>query len=519
MSELLPLFVDLAGRRVLLVGGGPVAAAKLGQLLAARADVRVVAIEIGEAIEQAGVPVERRAFAPADLDGVWLVVAAATPDANRQVAAAAESRQVFVNAVDDPAHASAFLSGVIRRDGVTLAISTSGAAPGLTALMREGLDAVLPRDLGRWLDEARRQRAAWRRDGVPMRERRPLLLEALNTLYKREDRRTEVLRYEGVPVSQNSPVPVAQDSPVPVAQDSPVPVAQDSPVPVAQDFSLAPSNPVAQDFRPAQSTPSNPGHVSLVGAGPGDPGLLTRRAVARLRAADLVLYDALIDRRILKLARHAQRFFVGKRAGRHAMTQHTINRLMVRAARRGKRVVRLKGGDPFVFGRGGEEALALRAAGVSHDVVPGVTSAVAAPALAGIPVTHRGMASAFLVVGGHDLEAFATTVELVPANGMTIVVLMGVAGRAALASRLIGRGWAPRTPAAIVLDASKPTQMMWRGTLGELAADQAEIETQAPGTIVIGEVVSLAVEASNEESIASGTRRASSDELRAHTSS
>ncbi len=186
MSELLPLFVDLAGRRVLLVGGGPVAAAKLGQLLAARADVRVVAIEVCAEIEQSGVAVERRAFRPADLDGVWLVVAAATPDANREVAAAAEPRRVFVNAVDDPANASAFLSGVIRRDGVTLAISTSGAAPGLTALIRQGLDAVLPRDLGRWLDLARRQRVTWRRDGVPMGERRPLLLEALNGLYRAE---------------------------------------------------------------------------------------------------------------------------------------------------------------------------------------------------------------------------------------------------------------------------------------------------------------------------------------------
>jgi uroporphyrin-III C-methyltransferase / precorrin-2 dehydrogenase / sirohydrochlorin ferrochelatase len=447
MSELLPLFVDLAGRRVLLVGGGPVAAAKLGQLLAVQADVRIVAIEVCEEIVRSGVPFERRAFAPADLDGVWLVVAAATPAANREVAAAAEPRHVFVNAVDDPVHASAFLSGVIRRDGVTLAISTSGAAPGLTALIREGLDAVLPRDLGRWLDEARRRRAAWRRDRVPMHARRPLLLEALNRLYARE------------------------------------------------------KSEVVQAFRPAGRPPEGRpeglhydgrGHVSLVGAGPGDPGLLTRRAVARLRAADLVLYDALVDRRILKLARHAQRFFVGKRAGRHAMTQHTINLLMVRAARRGKRVVRLKGGDPFVFGRGGEEALALRAAGVSYDVVPGVTSAVAAPALAGIPVTHRGMASAFLVVGGHDLEAFATAVEKVSPNGITVVVLMGVAGRAALASLLIGRGWAPRTPAAIVVDASKPTQTMWSGTLGELAAHQAEIETHAPGTIVIGEVVSLA---------------------------
>src|SRR6478609_382246 len=135
------------------------------------------------------------------------------------------------------------------------------------------------------------------------------------------------------------------------------------------------------------------GHVSLVGAGPGDPELLTRCAVTRLRRANLVLYDALVDARVLRLARRAQKFFVGKRAGRHALTQEGINALMIRAARRGRRVVRLKGGDPFVFGRGGEEALALEAAGVTYDVVPGVSNAIAAPALAGIPVTHRGMAS------------------------------------------------------------------------------------------------------------------------------
>ena len=185
MSELLPLFVDLAGRRVLLVGGGPVAAAKLGQLLAARADVRVVAIDVCEAIERSGVPVERRG-----LSSQRISTACGSSSRPRrrtriaQVAAAAEPRQVFVNAVDDPANASAFLSGVVRRDGITLAISTSGAAPGLTALIREGLDAVLPRDLDRWLDEARRQRATWRRDGVPMPERRPLLLRALNELYR-----------------------------------------------------------------------------------------------------------------------------------------------------------------------------------------------------------------------------------------------------------------------------------------------------------------------------------------------
>ena len=207
--------------------------------------------------------------------------------------------------------------------------------------------------------------------------------------------------------------------------------------------------------------------MSLVGAGPGDPGLLTRKAIARLRAADLVLYDALIDERILRYARHAQRFFVGKRAGRHAMTQDRINALMIRAARRGRRVVRLKGGDPFVFGRGGEEALALAAAGVRCDVVPGITSAIAAPALAGIPVTHRGVASAFLVVSGHDEHAFGPTVAGVAPNGVTLVVLMGVgthrrAGRPSGRQRLGARHARGRRR----LDASTAVQRAWRGTSG-----------------------------------------------------
>lgn len=234
------------------------------------------------------------------------------------------------------------------------------------------------------------------------------------------------------------------------------------------------------------------GHVSLVGAGPGDPGLLTRTAMARLRAADLVLYDALIDERILRYARKAQRFFVGKRSGRHAVTQTAIHALMIRAARRGKRVVRLKGGDPFVFGRGGEEALALQRAGVAYDVVPGVTSAVAAPAAAGIPVTHRGLASAFLVVSGHDEEAFTSAIGQLQPHGVTVVVLMGLARSAAIASALIDRGWPRGTPAAVVLDAWNPGQQVWSGTLDELAADTVEVDSRAAGTLVIGDVVSLA---------------------------
>lgn len=185
MTELLPLFLNLAGRRVLLVGGGPVAASKLGQLLATGADVRVVAPEVCQEIVDAGVAIERRGFVESDLDGIWLVIAAATAVVNGRVAEAAHARRLFVNAVDDPSNATAYLSGVVRRDGVTLAISTRGDAPGLAGLLREALDAVLPRDLGLWMDEARLQRLRWRRDGVPMAGRRPLLLHALNVLYAR----------------------------------------------------------------------------------------------------------------------------------------------------------------------------------------------------------------------------------------------------------------------------------------------------------------------------------------------
>jgi uroporphyrin-III C-methyltransferase/precorrin-2 dehydrogenase/sirohydrochlorin ferrochelatase len=233
------------------------------------------------------------------------------------------------------------------------------------------------------------------------------------------------------------------------------------------------------------------GHVSLVGAGPGDPGLLTRRAIARLRAADIVFYDALIDPAILRYARKAQRFFVGKRAGRHAVTQAGIHQLMVRAARKGRRVVRLKGGDPFVFGRGGEEALALQRAGVPWEVVPGVSSAIAAPASAGIPVTHRGLASAFFVVAAHDVAAFAAAVEGLAPNRATLVVLMGLARASAIACHLIDARWARGTSVAIVTNASTPRQQVWRGSLDDLAAGGFTGAAAAAGTIVVGDVVNL----------------------------
>jgi uroporphyrin-III C-methyltransferase/precorrin-2 dehydrogenase/sirohydrochlorin ferrochelatase len=231
----------------------------------------------------------------------------------------------------------------------------------------------------------------------------------------------------------------------------------------------------------------------LVGAGPGDPALLTRKAIARLRAADLVLYDALIDDRILRYARKAQRFFAGKRAGRQAMTQQTIHAVMIRAARRGRRVVRLKGGDPFVFGRGGEEAMALRRSGVAFDIVPGVSSAIAAPELAGIPVTHRGLSSAFLVVSGHDDDVFRSAVGALRPGGGTLVVLMAMARSMAIARTLTDGGWPGDTPAAIVTDASTAWQDVWVGTIRDLAEKEVDRpHRDSAGVIIIGDVVALA---------------------------
>jgi uroporphyrin-III C-methyltransferase/precorrin-2 dehydrogenase/sirohydrochlorin ferrochelatase len=234
-----------------------------------------------------------------------------------------------------------------------------------------------------------------------------------------------------------------------------------------------------------------PGSVALVGAGPGDPELLTRRAAQRLSEADVVFYDALVDRAALELAPSARRVFVGKRAGRPAVSQDGINRLLIRAARRGLRVVRLKGGDPFVFGRGGEEALALAAAGVPCEVVPGVSSATSAPGLAGIPVTHRGIASGFVVVAGHAEDAYRPILEALAPQSATVVVLMGLARIEQIAALLIARGWKTQTPAAVLFGASTADSDVQTTTLGQLEAGLDLSERGAPGTVVIGDVVRL----------------------------
>ena len=433
--ELFPLFAKLAGRRVVIVGGGAMATARAKQLAAAGARITVVAPEVSDGAADLAEVILRRSFEPRDLDGAWFAVAAATAAVNRSVADAAEERRILVNAVDDPERASAYTAGVVRRGGATVAISTAGRAPGLAGLLREAIDAVLPSDLGAWMNVAEGERSAWKAARVPLATRRPMLLQKLNALYGGD---TEA------------------------------------------------------------STPLPRGFVSLVGAGPGDPGLLTRRAAGRLAQADLVLYDALTDGEVLKLAPRAHCFYVGKRAGEPSVSQRAIERLLVKAARRGQRIVRLKCGDPFVFGRGGEEALALAAAGIPFEVVPGVSSSISAPALAGIPVTHRGLAAGFAVVAGHSERTYGTILDGIEPGSLTLVVLMGIGEREGIGKRLRSRGWSDDTPAAIVWGASSGESATWRGILADLGmAPLPRGGAHLPGTIVIGSVAGLSLVSQN----------------------
>jgi uroporphyrin-III C-methyltransferase len=229
------------------------------------------------------------------------------------------------------------------------------------------------------------------------------------------------------------------------------------------------------------------GFVSLVGAGPGDPDLWTVKAVRCIEAADLVLYDALTDAEALRRVTRAQCFCVGKRAGRASVKQDTIHRLMVRAARQGKRVVRLKGGDPFVFGRGAEEAQALVEAGIPFEVVPGVSTAIAAPELAGIPVTHRGVASGFMVLAAHTGEPLDAALAAVQPGSVTLVFMMALAARERIAARLTALGWPDTTAAAVVCGASTAEQWSWTGTVAELA--RCAPPDGLAGVVVVGEVV------------------------------
>lgn len=388
-----PLLLDLSERRVLLVGGGAVAARRLPALLDAGATVTVVSPAVLPAIASSGVTVVARAYAPADLDGAWLVLSA-TDDAavNEAVAADAHAARIWCVRADDGASSAARTPSSVTVDGITVAVSSEPPDPRRSTAIRDAIHLLL--DTG----------------ALPVRHQR-----------------------------------------------------------------------------------TGNGHVALVGGGPGDPGLITVRARQLLAEADVVLVDKLAPKEWLEsLAADTEIIDAGKAPHAHNMTQDEINLALVEHARAGRRVVRLKGGDPYVFGRGSEEMAACLAAGVDVEVVPGVTSAISVPAAAGIPVTHRGVTQEFTVISAHlDPQADATTVDydsLARSTG-TLIFLMGVGRLARLAEELVARGRPASTPVAVIESGTTPAERVTVGTLADIS--ELAAGAKPPAVIVVGDVVSL----------------------------
>jgi uroporphyrin-III C-methyltransferase/precorrin-2 dehydrogenase/sirohydrochlorin ferrochelatase len=454
-----PAFLDLAGKRVVVVGGGLIATRKVTGLLECGPSPLVVvaprASETVEVLAAAGrIEWRSRAYEAGDLHGANLAIAASDDRAlNAAVARDARERHVPVLAVDDPATCDFIAPAVVKRGDVVVAVSTGGRSPAMARRTRERVERSLPTYWGDLLDvaaQAREQLGPERRclDG----ERWQMAL----------DGEVEQLVAEGA--TEQAVERLLER----VSEDA------SSPAPAAR-----------------------PGLVSLVGAGPGDPELLTLRALRRLQAADAVVSDRLVGQAILnECPDSAELFDVGKAPGCHVRPQAEINTLLVRLGREGRRVVRLKGGDPFVFGRGGEEALALREAGVPFEVVPGVSAAIAAPAAAGIPVTHRGLASSVTIATGHA-RAGGTLADdhdwtaLAQQRG-TLVFLMPLEHLAEIANELIANGRDPAEPAALVRGGTMQGQTQLVASLSQIALRAREAGVSSPATLVVGAVVDLA---------------------------
>jgi uroporphyrin-III C-methyltransferase/precorrin-2 dehydrogenase/sirohydrochlorin ferrochelatase len=452
--EYFPLFLKLTRQPCLIVGGGEVAARKAELLLEASADVTVVAEALHPTLaewRQAGRirTIERR-FQAGDEQGQRRVIAA-TGDrqTNAAVHAACEAANILVNVVDDAERCRFIVPSIVDRSPLMIAISTAGKAPMIARQVRERIEALLPQGYGMLAELAGRMRHAVKRRFAD------------NALARR---RFWQHILEG---------PVARHA---LAGD---------PSAAEKSFhaSLSASDPDALTR----------GSVSLVGAGPGNPDLLTFQALHLLQQADVVLYDNLVSPEIVKLARRdAQRIYVGKKADHHPLPQEEINRLMIELAGAGKAVLRLKGGDPFIFGRGGEEIERLASAGIPFQVAPGITSASGASCYAGIPLTHRDHAQSVTFVTGHRR---AGQVDLdwprLSSDTETVVIYMGVQQAPAICQQLIAHGRAPDTPAAIVERATTDRQRLIIGTLSSLPDQMERSSIKPPALIIIGSVVSL----------------------------
>ncbi len=455
-----PIFLRLKGQPVLVVGGGDVAARKVALLLRAGARVTVVAPELGHVLAQRladeQISYLSAQFDPTQLDGMRLVIAATDQRAvNAWVAHQAARRNVPANVVDDRELSGFIMPAIVDRSPVIVAVGSSGDAPVLTRRLRERLETLLPQRLG---DLARL--AGQLRGKVKAR------LKDASTR-----RRFWEHFFDG---ELGADVLTGRQS--------------------TQDESLA--GRVSASLGRFASQGSFPGEVVLVGAGPGDPELLTLRGLRALQDADVVLHDKLVSAEVLDLARRdAELIDVGKQAGGASMSQQQINALLISLARQGRRVCRLKGGDPFIFGRGGEELQALAAAGIRFEVVPGITAAAGCAAYAGIPLTHRDHAQALTFVTGHGRDDEQPSAALNWAQlarpGQTVVFYMGLKNLPDILGRLREHGASASLPAALVAHGTRRDQQVVTGTLSDLAERSAQAGIGSPALLIVGEVAAL----------------------------
>ncbi|MBO0367468.1 siroheme synthase CysG [Pseudomonas shirazensis] len=449
--DYLPLFHKLQGGRVLVVGGGEIALRKARLLADAGAALRVVAPQIDSQLisltEATGGEVLVRGYQVTDLEGCRLVIAATDdPQLNAQVSAEAQARSLPVNVVDAPALCTVIFPAIVDRSPLVVAVSSGGDAPVLARLIRAKLEAWIPAAYGELAGLAARFRHQVKSLYPDVNQRRgfwetvfqgPIAERQLAGQSAEAERLLQAM-VDGAPVQQG-------------------------------------------------------GEVYLVGAGPGDPDLLTFRALRLMQQADVVLYDRLVAPAIIDMCRRdAERIYVGKRRADHSVPQEQINQLLVELALQGKRVLRLKGGDPFIFGRGGEEIEELAEHGIPFQVVPGITAASGCSAYAGIPLTHRDYAQSVRFVTGHlkDGSSNLPWHDLV-SPGQTLVFYMGLVGLPTICAELIRHGRAATTPAALVQQGTTRNQRVFTGTLADLPAMVAEHEVHAPTLVIVGEVVQL----------------------------
>lgn len=454
--DYLPIFMDLRGKRCLLVGAGEVASRKAALLVRAGVHLVVVAPDVRDDIRTLveelkstqGAELHQREFREQDMEDVALVVAAtADRDVNRQVSELAHARNLPVNAVDQPELCSFIMPAIVDRSPVLVAISTGGNSPMLTRHLKEQMDLMLPAGYGRLatlLGELR-DRVKTHIGDFRLRSRfwEHLLAGTLPELVF-SGRREEALQ-------------------------------------------------VFEHSLTTWHEESVQGEVYLVGAGPGDPDLLTLKALRLLYAADVVLYDRLVAPAILERVRpDAERIFVGKSAKNHPVPQEEINDLLIRLAREGHRVVRLKGGDPFVFGRGGEEIDKLAQANIPFQVVPGITSASGCASYAGIPLTHRDFAQSVTFVTGHTKhDQPDLNWAMLAQEKQTVVIYMGLLTLRLIVDNLMTHGMASDMPVAVVEKGTTPEQRVITGALNTIAAKVEQAEVGSPALIIIGRVVTL----------------------------